>query len=123
MPAQGKNLVGAGLSAQAAGAITGNSANGLVSAGTTQATALPLPADVNRFVTVAASSGTILPPMNQGDWVVIRNQGANALLVYPPVGGIINALALNAGYSVAAATGTCIVFCVDANTYLAMQAA
>lgn len=61
--------------------------------------------------------------MNAGDWVVIFNGGANALAVYPPVGGVINALAANAAYSVGTTNRTALVFCVDANTYVAMSAA
>ena len=123
MPAQGKSLVAAGISGLAAAAITGNAANNLTAAGTTQATALLLPSDVNRFTTVAASSGTILPPMNAGDWTVIYNGGANALAVYPPVGGVINQGATNAAYSVTTTNRTAIVFCVDALTYVACSAA
>jgi hypothetical protein len=33
----------------------------------------------------------------------VKNLGANALLVYPATGGAINALAANAGFSIAAA--------------------
>jgi hypothetical protein len=120
---QAKKLVTAGISGTAANATVGDVGNTLTATGATQATALALPNDVNRFTTVAAGTGTILPAMNPGDSVIIRNGGANALLVYPPVGGLINALATNAGYSVATATPFCKIVCVDALTYIAMQAA
>lgn len=120
---QGRKLVTAGIPGPAANAITGDVANSLTATGSTQATALQLQADINRFTTVAASTGAILPSMNPGDSCVVFNGGANALLVYPPVGGTINALAANAGYSVSTTNRTAVVFCVDANTFCAFSAA
>jgi hypothetical protein len=90
---------------------------------TTQATALQLGSDINVCSTVAASTGVILQAMNPGDEVIVRNGGANALLVYPPVGGTINALSANAGYSVATATPNATIRCLSATTFLAFQAA
>lgn len=121
--AQGRKLVTAGLPGPVANAIVGDVANNLTATGSTQATALQLQADVNRFTTVAASTGAILPAMNPGDQVVVFNGGASALLVYPPVGGTINALAANAGYSVATTARTAVFVCVDANTFCAFSAA
>lgn len=123
MPVQGRKLVAAGLPGPAAAAITGDAANNLTATGTTQATALLLPADANRFTTVAASTGAILPPMNAGDTVVVYNGGANALALYPPVGGVINQGAVNAAYTVATTARFAWVCCIDANTYVAMSAA
>lgn len=116
-------LVSAGFSAVQASAVEGTVANTLTATGSTQATALALPADVNRFTTVAANTGTILPLMNAGDEAVIFNGGANALSVYPPVGGAINAVATNSAYSVATATPTCFIICVTPLLYLATQSA
>lgn len=61
--------------------------------------------------------------MNPGDSVNVYNKGANALLIYPPVGGVINGLSTNAGYSVATATPFVEVYCIDALTYIASQSA
>jgi hypothetical protein len=116
-------IVASGLSAVNSQAIQGVTANTLTATGSTQGTALALPADVNRFTTVAASTGTILPPMNPGDEVIIYNGGANALSVYPPVGGAINAIAANSPYSVATATPFCTVSCITATVYIASQSA
>ena len=116
-------LVASGIAAPAAAAIQGLVANNLTALGTTQANALPLPGDVNRFTTVAAGTGTVLPAMNPGDEVIAFNGGANALLIYPPVGGKINGLGTNAGYSVATATPTVFVVCIDPATYIATQSA
>jgi hypothetical protein len=116
-------LVSAGIPSTAATAILGTVATGLTAAGTTQATALQLGSDINVCSTVAASTGVILQAMNPGDEVIVRNGGANALLVYPPVGGTINALSANAGYSVATATPNATIRCLTATTFLAFQAA
>lgn len=122
MPLQ-QRLTVSGLTAVNAAAIQGLVANNLTALGTTQGNALPLPADINKFTTVAAGTGTVLPAMNPGDSVTLFNGGANALLVYPPVGGKINSLGNNAGYSVAAATPYVDVYCIDPITYIASQSA
>lgn len=116
-----------GFSNQIGNAIKGafdtpNSIN-LTAAGTTQATSLPLPRDFNVFTTVAAGSGAQLPPgvdqvvstqntasgaqntngiIEQGDSIKVINRGANALLIYPQLGGTVQGGAANAGFSVAA---------------------
>lgn len=122
MPLQ-NNIVASGISAIQSQAIQGRVASGLTAAGNSQATALALPADYNQFTTVAASTGTILPAMNPGDEVTIFNKGANALSVYPPVGGAINSVATNGAYSVATATPFCVVACIAPLTYIASQSA
>lgn len=98
-------------------------ATGLIATGNTQGTALALAADINMFATVAASSGAILPVMNPGDVLTVFNGGANALSLYPPVGGKINALGTNAAYAIATATALCEVTCVSPTQYLARQSA
>lgn len=57
-------------------------------AGTTIADALDLTSLVNNITTVAASSGVQLPAVAIGTQVLVRNSGANALLVYPDGAGI-----------------------------------
>ena len=75
----------------------------LAGAGTTQADATPITACNSVFDTAAASTGARLPAnCSVGDELEVVNLGANALLVYPPVGGKVNALADDAGFSVAA---------------------
>lgn len=116
-------LVVAGMSATEAAADVGTVANNLTATGTTQATAAPLGADLNRFTTVAASSGCILPAMNPGDSIQVFNAGANPLSLYPPVGGAINALGTNAAYSIATTTPFVNVSCITPTQYHAMQSA
>lgn len=84
-------------------AILGDVATGLIATGTTQADAFALTASVNVFGTVAAGSGARADAYQDlSDETLVANLGANALLVYPPVGGVINTLATNAAISVPA---------------------
>lgn len=115
-------MVGYGTPPQAAGAISGDVATGLTATGSTQATALALAANYNLFTTVAASTGCVLPAITPvpglgvvaGDEMMVFNNGANALLVYPPLGSQIGTAAANAGFSVAA--GKSAVFVMLTNT-------
>ena len=111
----------AGLSGVQAAAINGVVANTLTAAGTNQATALVLTSDLNRFTTVAAGTGCILPSLNPGDGLEIFNGGANALSLYPPSGGAINGLSVNTAYSIATTTPYCLVRCISPTQYQAMQ--
>lgn len=62
-------------------------------AGTVQGDATALTAQFNVVTTVASGSGVILPTHGP---IWIRNAGANALKIWPPVGDNINALSANA---------------------------
>lgn len=97
------NLMGVGITPQQAQYICGAMADTLTATGTTQSDAFGLTADISVFTTVPANSGARLPDWaTTGDDMFILNLGANALKVYPPVGGKINALAVNASSSLAA---------------------
>ena len=123
--AQRNNVVVAGVSAPqaTAGSTQGTGATGLTATGASQATALALPADVCKFTTVAAGTGCIIPPCNAGDSGSVFNGGANALLVYPPVGGQMNSLAVNAGYSLATATPSADWYCIVPGVFMISQSA
>lgn len=71
--------------------------------GSTQGTALAIPALYTIFTTVGTGTGTILPAAMGTTVYRVLNRGANALLVYPPTGAQIEALGANVGFSVAAA--------------------
>jgi hypothetical protein len=114
-------LVAAGLSGQQAAAIQGTAGNSLTASGTNQGTAFALEADLNRFTTVASGTGAILPTLLPGDSMEVFNDGSNALLLYPPSGGAINALSVNAAYSIATTTPYCSVRCISPTQYQAMQ--
>jgi hypothetical protein len=76
---------------------------GITAQGSTQAGAWPIQAKFNQFSTVGASTGAILPAgVAKADEVVVKNNGASTLTVYPPVGYAINGGSANAGVSVAA---------------------
>lgn len=98
-----KNIMGAGVPPLVAQMINGTAQDSLVATGSTQGTALALPADVNVFTTVAASTGCILP-INPapGDETIVANLGANSLSVYPQTGGTIQTGSANAAFAVAA---------------------
>jgi hypothetical protein len=116
-------LVVAGMSAVAAQASVGTVANNLTAVTGGQGSAVTLGADTNRFTTVPASSGCIVPPLNPGDNICVFNAGANALLVFPPVGAQLNALGVNASYSVATATPYCEITCITPTQYHCFQSA
>ena len=105
MSNRASKLLGAGIAAAAANQIAGDVQTAVSAAGTTQATATAVYGDNVQVTTVGASSGVILsgPTFGPGDDVFIANNtGTNALTVYPPVGGQINALGTNAGFSIGA---------------------
>lgn len=76
-------------------------ATGISAAGTTQGTATALTASFNEITTVAAGQGVVLPSPEAGEIMLIANQGANAMNVYPASGHSINNLTTNASISVA----------------------
>lgn len=98
-----RKIMSAGLSPLAATNVVGDVSGLLTATGSTQADALVLPNDVNVFGTVAGSTGAILRnDMAIGDSIAIYVlTGQSTLTVYPPVGGAINAIATNGGFSVA----------------------
>lgn len=103
MAKQLKNIMGAGVAPLLAQQINGVAIDGLTATGNSQGTALALPADVNVFTTVAASTGCILPASPApGDQLAVANLGANTLSVYPQSGGAIQTGAANAAFSVPA---------------------
>jgi hypothetical protein len=121
--AQQRNLSALGLAAPLALNLGGQGNTSQVASGTTNADATALAGDLVTLATVAAGTGVILPAMNQGDWVVVGNQGANALLVYPPSGGQINALTrTTGGFSVTAAKAASF-YCVSAAQFIAILSA
>jgi hypothetical protein len=88
--------------------------NGLTAlAGGAQAgTALNL--GYNRFTTVATGADSAqLPTLGGSIAVVVTNATANALAVFPQTGGIINALAPNAAFSIAAGKTAIFIQAVD----------
>lgn len=96
-------MVAGGLWPEMARAVNvGEQSLALTSAGTTQADAYAITKDFSWFGTVASSSGAVLPDTAEvGDVFMGVNAGANALSLYPPVGGNANGNTTNAAVSVA----------------------
>jgi hypothetical protein len=104
MPQRATKLMGGGIPAITASVISGDIQDSVTATGSTQATAANIFGDIVVITTAAASTGVIIggASFQAGDGCIVHNLGANAVLVYPPLGGQINALAVNAGFSVAA---------------------
>lgn len=109
--ARNSKVVGGGMSAGTVLSMVGDMQDNVTAAGTTQATAALIYGDNVIITTAAASSGVIIggPTFTPGDEMVIFNLGANTVLVYPPLGGIINALSANAGFSIAAGKSATLI--------------
>jgi hypothetical protein len=105
-----RKIMGSGSSGLAAQSIVGDVQDAQTATGSTQTDAFLISADNTRFTTVASSTGCRLPAdAAPGDSVFIYNSGANALSIYPPTSGTINAISANGAYSLAAAKGVFIV--------------
>ena len=92
----------------------------VAAAGTNQGNATPLPPLAGQIHPVTGASGTngvVLSAQDAvtGRRVYIANLSSNALLVYPPSGGIIGGLAMNAAFTSTAAHGVCMV-CINGAT-------
>ena len=71
---------------------------GLTATGTVQANALAITKDFNVVSTAASGTGVVFPTAVAGMRLVVVNNGANPLTVYPAVGGTMNSLAINVGF-------------------------
>ena len=91
----------------------GSAANGLAAAGNSQGTATPVTANFSQFTTVAAGNpGCVLPTSANfvgGDILIFNAHATNAMVVYPALGDQINALGVNASFSLTA--GKNVLFC------------
>jgi uncharacterized protein (AIM24 family) len=99
--------------------VAGPAGLGLSAAGTTQATATPIAGGVSTITTCAAGAGVQITTIGAFRKTLFNNT-ANPLLIYPPTGGTINALAQNAGYSLAAGKSAYLVS-PDGINVVAMQ--
>lgn len=115
----------AGMWGAAAEVLSGTVATGLTAAGADHTDGFAITEPVSVFGTVASGTGAVLPAnLSRGDTAEVYNLGANALLVYPPLGGTINGAAANAGVSVAAGKAA-VLRCVSTNgkTWVALVGA
>ena len=112
-------MVGAGLAPMTAAQIAGDLQSNVTAAGTTQGTATSAYGDNVVVTNCAAGAGIILSGnagFAPGDDVAVINQSANAVNVYPPLGGIINGQAANAPYIVAGGSATSFR-CIGGNSF------
>lgn len=103
-PAAGRYLQSQGPGADplyAIGISTTTVATGLAATGVAQEDALALIVNWNEITAVPVGSGVKLGALGVGQPSKIWNAGVNALLVYPPVGGQIDALGVNNPYNLA----------------------
>jgi len=99
-----KDLMGVGFSAGQAKGLAGGFQT-LAAAGTNQATGGVIRSSKVTVTGATGSNAVVLPAAELGDSVLVYSSAAtNALLVFPPVGGNINAAAANASFSATAQT-------------------
>jgi hypothetical protein len=84
---------GAGQSGGATTAICGDVQAAVTAAGSSATDALSVSAVVVRSATTASGTGVKLPAPEAGAMMVVRNDGAETLTVYPPTGSTIDGAA------------------------------
>lgn len=91
-----KNLMGSGIAGQAAQAINGTVTLNQTASGASQG-AQALPSDFVVYSASTALTGPTLPAMSSpGDAIMIANNTANTINIWPPVGGKIQNGTVNA---------------------------
>jgi hypothetical protein len=76
-------VLGSGVSQLSTVSICGDGNASVVAAGTSAGNATVITYVYNNVTTVAAGAGVRLPPTEMGETIIVRNGGANQLLVYP----------------------------------------
>ena len=96
-------VLSSGVSQLSTVSICGDGNASVVAAGTSAGNATAITYVYNNVTTVAAGAGVKLPPTEAGETIIVRNGGANPLLVYPyDAGSSINSAGsglINAGCS------------------------
>lgn len=111
-----EKLMGLGLEGNKADAITNQTVGantavslelGKTATGTNLATAYALTKIYTLFTTAASGTGASLSPlMDIGSSMIVKNRGANDMLIYPPTSsGIVNGGSAGAGATLTAGTG------------------
>ena len=86
---------GSGQSGGSAQAICGDVSAAVTATGSSATDAVSVSAVVTRVSSAAAGTGVKLPTPEAGAMMVVRNDGANTVTVYPPTGSTINGGASN----------------------------
>jgi hypothetical protein len=116
-----KNLMGTGVPGGTAIAICGTASTGLVASGATQG-AQKIENEIVVYATSTSTYGPTLPSGNVGDTYIIGNNSANTINVWPPVGGVIQAGAVDAADTILTARSA-IYVCVGGLNYIHTQGA
>lgn len=117
-------LIGTGTPAPAAQYAVGSvSINQTATGSSSQANSFAIVNDITTFSVAASNSGARLPSTaGAGDNFVIGNYDSNTMLIYPPVGGILNGGSANSSVNLATKKGAeCI--CLDNLNFLVMVGA
>lgn len=93
-----KNVSAGGIPAPAAQAMGGTPVT-IAATGSTQANSTAVTSDLCNVTAADGTKGVVLPLGNAGDSIVLGNLVAQALIVWPPVGAAINAIAANSSFS------------------------
>ena len=99
--------------------VCGDSSAGLTATGTNLATALPIVSVYTQFTTVAGSTGAALPTTEIGELLIVANDGANSLTIYPQTGSTIEGAS---SYSLAAGKRV-IIYAITLTKWLAILGA
>jgi hypothetical protein len=109
-------LIGLLNSAATSGSTASVSPN-VTAAGTNQATATQLTSQWNDVTTAPAGSGVLLSSYQAGQSQTVVNSSGTAVLVYPPPGSAINALAVNAPFSLSSGSRASFDFISETQIY------
>ena len=110
---------GAGTSGGQTQAIVGDVSATVTAAGSSATDATSVSAVVTRISSAAASTGVKVPTAEAGAMMVIRNDGANTVTIYPQTGGTING---GASTTVAAAKSV-LLFGTSATAWVSLAGA
>ena len=115
------NLMGSGTSGGQATAIQGKASLAQTASGATQG-AQTMPSEIVVYTSSTASYGPTLPSGNVGDIYVIANSTANTINVWPPVGGYIQAAAVNTADTILSGRSAYYI-CIGGLNYIHLQGA
>ena len=120
-----KEIMGGGFSPGQARAIGGTTNTALAATGSTQTDAALVTAGQTIVTGADGTKGVILPAAEVGDFVVLINNSASALKVYPPTGAAINVPgtslgAANTAYSHTTFAG-CIYRCFNSTQWVVLK--
>lgn len=118
------NLMGSGAAPALASNMVGTVSNTQTATGSSsQTNSFAIASDITIFTVAASNSGARLPSTSgPGDLFTIANYDSNTMLIYPPVGGILNGGSLNASVSLTTKkSADCI--CIDNLNFIVMAGA